>query len=98
MTLKKLKEHEHPLLQRRRISFEAEHVNNATPSKNSLREQIAKQVGVEQKFVAIRHVFTHFGMQKSKVIANIYEDEKNLKFLEPPKGKKAEKKEKAPAK
>lgn len=93
MTLKKIKEHENILLQRRRLTFEIDHTGQATPSKAFLKEEIAKQTKAEPNLIAIRHIFTNFGMQKSKVIANIYEDEKILKLLEPPKGKKVEKKE-----
>ncbi len=97
MDLKKIKEHEYPLLQRTRITYEVEHEKEATPAKAKLKEEIAKSLKVEPNLIAIRHIYSKFGAQKSKIIVHVYEDEKTLKFLEPPKGKKVEKKEKAPA-
>ena len=98
MMLKKVKEYESPLLQRKRITYEVEHIAQSTPSKIALKEQIAKNESAQPNLIAIRHVFSHFGSNKSKIIVNIYKDEKTLKLLEPPKGKKVEKKEAAPAK
>ncbi len=43
--------------------------------------------------MSIRHIYSKFGVQKSKVIAHLYEDENLLKTLEPKKGKKEQKKE-----
>ena len=96
--LKKLKTHEYPLLQRKSITYEIEHLKQATPSKKVLQEQVAKNLNVEPNLVSIRNVYTNFGMQKSQIIANIYEDEKNLKFLETPKGKTVKKEAAQPAK
>lgn len=93
--LKKVKELEYPLLNRKRINYEFEHNGKSTPSRKELKEEIAKKLNVDISLIVIRHIFTGFGMQKSKIIVNVYEDEKTLKLLEPPKGKKVEKKEKA---
>ncbi|HLC86077.1 MAG TPA: hypothetical protein VJG30_02235 [Candidatus Nanoarchaeia archaeon] len=98
MNLKVLKETESPLLKRKRLTLEIEHVGSATPSRQSLKEDLCKQYNVLQENIAIRHIFTKFGMNKSKIIAHIYEDSNNLKFLEPPKGKKSEPKKKAASK
>lgn len=93
--MQKLKEIEMPLLSRKRIKFELEHFGNSTPSKSSLKEEIAKKYNTKPEFIAIRHIYTRFGQTKARVIAHIYQDEKTLKFLEPPKGKKSEPKKKA---
>jgi len=95
MKLENLKETDMPLLARRRIKFELEHQSNPTPAKEFLKGEIAKKYETKPELVAIRHVFTKFGSQTSKIIANIYQDEKTLKFLEPPKGKKSEPKKAA---
>lgn len=95
MDIKNLKETEMSLLARKRVKFELEHPNSCTPSRISLKEQIAKKYDTKPELVAIRHVYTRFGTQKVKVIANVYQDEKTLKYLEPPKGKKSEPKKAA---
>lgn len=88
--LKKTKDAEVLLLDRRRVTFEIEHQGASTPSRKSLKEEIAKELKVDQNFVAIRHIFTKFGVNKSKVIAHVYKNENLLKSLEPRKGKKVE--------
>ncbi len=88
-----MKEKDMPLLGRKRITMEIEGSGQSTPSKNSIKEEIAKKYNIKPELVAIRHIYTHFGNSGARVIAHIYNDEKNLKFLEPEKGKK----KKAPA-
>ncbi len=95
MEMQKLKETEMPLLARKRIKFELEHPGTSTPNKINLKETIANKYKTKPELVAIRHVYTRFGSQKARVIAHIYDDEKVLKYLEPPKGKKSEAKKAA---
>ncbi len=92
MEIKNLKIKETPLLARKRIKFELEHNNQSTPTKIKLKEDIAKKYNVNPDLVAIRHIYGKFGLQTSKVIAHIYENEKTLKELETRKGKKEDKK------
>lgn len=92
--MKNLKEKELPLLSRKRVKFEIEHPGSATPTKKILKEAIAKKYKTKPELVSIRHVYNKFGLQKSKIIAHIYKDEKTLKFLETPKGVKPEDKKK----
>ncbi len=96
--LKKIKEQEMVLLERNRIVYESDNENNATPSREKLKEDIAKLNNIDVSLVGIRHIYTKFGSSKLKVIAHIYKDTNLLKSLETPKGKKAEnKKESKPA-
>ena len=95
MEIQNLKEIEMFLLARKRIKFELEHPNAPTPTRNLLKEEIAKKYNTKPELVSIRHVYSKFGLQRCRVIANIYEDEKTLKALEPTKGKKSEPKKAA---
>lgn len=78
-----------PLLARKKISFEIDHIETATPSRASLKAKVAESMKVQPELVSICHIYPKFGQNTSKVIAHIYQDEKTLKFLETPKGKKA---------
>ena len=98
MQPQKFKETEMPLLARKRIKFEIEHPNTATPTRLAIKEEIAKKYNTQPQLVAIRHIYTRFGLQRARVIAHVYQDEATLKLLEPPKGKKSEPKKKAAAK
>ncbi len=95
MQTQKFKEIEMPLLNRKRIKFELDHLGTSTPSKSFIKDEISKKYNTKPELVAIRHIYTRFGQQKARVIAHIYQDEKTLKLLEPPKGKKSEPKKKA---
>ena len=86
--MKILSEKELPLLTRKRVKFEILHPESSTPSKANLKDAVAKKYNVAPELVSIRHVYGKFGTESSKIIAHIYKDEKTLKFLEPPKGKK----------
>lgn len=85
-----LEEIDSGLLGIKRLVLEVEHASSATPKKVDIKKEVAKKYSVEENLVAIRNVFTNFGMNTSKVLVNIYSNEKDLKFLEKPKGKKAE--------
>lgn len=89
-----LKEKAMPLLARKRINFEIDHAEKATPSRADLKVQVSQQLNVKPELVSIRHIYPKFGQNKSKVVVHVYEDEKRLKFLETPKGKKAKKEQK----
>lgn len=96
--MKILKEKEMPLLARKRINFEVNHAEKSTPSRESLKIEISKQLNVKPELVSIRHIYPKFGQNKSKAVVHVYEDEKTLKFLETPKGKKTKKEQKPAAK
>ena len=90
MNIKILEEVESKLLGIKRLVLEVDHANSATPKREDIKNHIVKKYSVESNLVAVRNIFTNFGMNTSKVIVNIYNNEKDLKFLEPPKGKKVE--------
>lgn len=89
LPMKVISQKEMPLLARKRITFEIDHVESATPSRQAIKSKIAEHFSAKPELVSIRHIYPKFGQHTSKVIAHIYQDEKTLKFLETPKGKKA---------
>lgn len=84
---------EEPLLSRAMveatISFQG-----ATPSYAEIAKKLASSLKVEENTIAIRHVYTQFGLKKANVIAMSYKDEKSKISIEPKAKKKREKKEK----
>tara|TARA_Y100000310_G_scaffold338519_1_gene428357 strand:- start:1276 stop:1755 length:480 start_codon:yes stop_codon:yes gene_type:complete len=103
MKIEILKQKETPLLKRKRVNCMVDFVG-ATPGRTALREALGKQLKVDKKLVAIRHVYQRYGLPRAKVIVHIYKDfetlkkremlsEKKLKAYEEPKEeKKAEEK------
>lgn len=65
----------------------------ATPSYKEVASLIATNLKVDEKLMAIRHIYPSFGNKKAEVIAYIYSDENKKQLVEPKmkekKGKKA---------
>ena len=83
------KETNQVLLGRKSYDYTYEHAGQSTPKKTAIKEELSKKLGIGQEKISIRHVVTQYGANTSQVTVHIYEDEKLLSFLEPPKGKKA---------
>ena len=95
--MKRLKEENIDLLQRRRITYILEHEKKPTPSNQEIIKDVAKDLNVSEELIRIRHIYSHFGVEKAKIIAHVYENKEALKkFEEINKKKKVEKKEEAP--
>ncbi len=82
MSLKIIYNKENKLLSRRRVAFEVVHEKASTPKKEDLKKEIAKYLKVDENLIVMKHVYSKFGMNKSKIITQVYEDEKLLKTLE----------------
>ena len=73
---------EEPLLSRSMVTATLE-FEKSTPSYADLTTALASQLKVDQKLVAIRHIYTEFGNRKGKAIVYIYSDEQKKQFFEP---------------
>jgi len=86
MELKILDKKEEPLLSRTRI--EAEVVfENATPSGQEIKSNLAKTIGKDEKLIDVKSIYTVYGLKKAKILFYAYENEEILKRI------KVEKKE-----
>ncbi|MFC1730496.1 30S ribosomal protein S24e [candidate division KSB1 bacterium] len=81
MKLEIKKERDTPLLSRKRVTLMAEY-EGATPSRLDVKKEVAKKVSAKENLVIIKHIYTRFGSQKSKIIAHVYSDEAEMKKLE----------------
>ncbi|MFO8016535.1 MAG: 30S ribosomal protein S24e [Candidatus Woesearchaeota archaeon] len=81
MKLEIKKERDTPLLSRKRVTLNAEY-EGSTPSRMDIRKETAKKLKAKENLVVIKHIYTRFGAQKAKIIAHVYEDEKDMKKLE----------------
>ena len=82
------------LLSRTIIEATAE-FEKATPSYPEVTALLATQLKLDEKLIAIRHIYNLFGNKRAKVIAYVYSDETKKTFIEP---KIKDKKAKAPTK
>ena len=88
---------EEPLLSRTMVSATLE-FEKSTPSYAEVTSALASNLKSDEKLVAIRHVYNHFGAKKADVVAYLYSDEQKKQFAEPKLKVKKEKKAKAPKK
>lgn len=80
--IKLIYQKENPLLNRKRVAFEVDHSKKETPSRIDLKKKIAENLKVDKSLISIRHVYTKYGKDSSKVIVHVYETEKDLNSLE----------------
>ena len=83
-----------PLLSRTLVSATLE-FEKSTPSYAEVASALASSLKSDEKLVAIRHVYNHFGAKKADIVAYVYADEQKKQFIEPKlkvkSGKAAEK-------
>ena len=80
-----------PLLSRKLIKASI-NFEKSTPSYAEVTSSLSSNLKSEEKLIAIRHIYTHFGARNADVISYLYADEDKKNFMEP---KIKEKKEKA---
>lgn len=90
------KRDDNPFLERKELEGTIEHSGAATPSAESLKEYLAKELNVDSDSIEIDKIFTIHGMQKSKFWAKELDVKESKKTKA--KGAKKEKTEKEPEK
>ena len=81
MKLEVSKERETPLLSRKRVNVMIE-FEGTTPSRKELVKAVAKKLDIKENLIVIKHVYQRFGQGLAKVIAHIYETEKDKNAVE----------------
>ncbi len=77
-----VKEKETPLLSRKRVTAWAKY-EGSTPSRVDTLKEFSKKINIKPEKIVIKHMYTRFGQQDVKIIANVYDDIDTLKRLEP---------------
>ncbi|MFH1377070.1 MAG: hypothetical protein ABIH25_05535 [Candidatus Woesearchaeota archaeon] len=95
--MKILEKNQSELIARTEIIAEVEHTAKPTPSEETIKENLSKELKIEKDLIIIKHIFSKFGEGKSKIIAYTYKDKETLKRVEK-KSKKQRKAEKEAAK
>jgi small subunit ribosomal protein S24e len=86
--MKLIKEKNYPLLSRKEVVYEVEHVNSATPKNEDMKNKVAQTTKEKPELIVIKNINTTYGVGFSQVTAYIYTDEKVMKDLESKKEKK----------
>ena len=84
---------EEPLLSRTMVQASLE-FEKVTPSYPEVTAMLATSLKADEKLIAIRHVYNHFGAKKADVTAYLYSDENKKNFIEPKLKVKKDKKAK----
>jgi|SRR3989338_890383 len=97
--MKLIQEINDSLLNRKRLTYEVEHANKATPKKDEVKKLVADKLKVDEKLIGIKYIKSNFGSTNSKVVVYLYNDEKTYNdievFKKKPKVKKDAKETKA---
>ncbi len=76
-----IKEKDMKLLSRKRVTLIRDN-KGATPSRQQLISEVASQFKVKEELVIIKHVYSQFGENKTKLIVHIYNDKDKMKLFE----------------
>jgi small subunit ribosomal protein S24e len=71
------------LLNREEIIVNIEHKGEATPKREELKKKIAAMIGKDEKLVIVEKILTEFGKNRSKAFIHVYENENDMRKLEP---------------
>ena len=82
---------EEPLLSRTMVKANME-FDKSTPSYTETATLLASNLKADEKLIAIRHIYTHFGSKKARIIAYLYADEGKKQAVEPKLKEKKDKK------
>ncbi len=73
MEIKVVEERTNPLLKRRELRFEVAHATAATPTRDTVRSELAKEVHAAKDRVIIERMRPRFGTAVTRGEANVYE-------------------------
>lgn len=88
MEVKIIEQKEQPILSRKELTAEISFTGK-TPSNEEVRKKVAEALKVKEELVAVRNIYTEFGLTKAKVNACVYENKEKLDSIEPKKKEKA---------
>ncbi len=86
--MKILNQIEAPLLNRTRVVLELEHLGKSTPKKEEIQKEVSTFLKESPELISIKHVYSKYGIGKSKVIINVYKNAEDYKKFETKKQKK----------
>lgn len=81
MEIKILEERTNPLLKRHEVRFEVSHVTAATPTRDSVRSELAKAVHAAKDRVIIERMRPRFGTAVTRGEANVYDNAEAAKQI-----------------
>jgi small subunit ribosomal protein S24e len=77
------KDTKNPLLNRREIYIRVKYQDEATPSRNAVREKICGLFNADPSKVVVSYIKPQFGMGEALSYVKIYDTEEDLQKIEP---------------
>lgn len=74
---------DNPLLSRVEVRFTLHHANEQTPSRDSVREKLAAQLGSKKSLVIVDNMASEFGRQVTRGYARVYSAPEPIGLNEP---------------
>jgi len=81
MEIRIVEERTNPLLKRHELRFEVDHATAATPTRDSVRTELAKAVHASKDRVIIERMHARFGTAVTRGEANIYDNAEAAKSI-----------------
>ncbi|MDD5503111.1 MAG: 30S ribosomal protein S24e [Candidatus Thermoplasmatota archaeon] len=73
---------ENPLLERTEIDFKAKHANEATPSRDKIREKLSVVLDTKKELIVVDHMNSNYGIGETVGRAKAYKNLDKLKVVE----------------
>jgi small subunit ribosomal protein S24e len=83
MEVKIIAEKENPLLKRKEVRFQVEHVAGATPPRPEIRRAVAESLKTKVELVFVKRFETRPGMHTAVGVANLYDSVEHAQLIEP---------------
>ena len=80
--MKVLKDFNNKLCDRVEYEIEIIHDKKETPKREDVKKNIAKLLKIKEDLIALKGIYTKYGISKSKVYVNIYNNEESFKNFE----------------
>ncbi len=77
-----IEKNEQSLLSRTEI-IAKDSYTGSTPSRESIKERLAKALNANKDLLVIKHIYPEFGFGTAKIFAYLYSTKKNMKTIEP---------------
>ncbi len=81
MKIEILKEQDMPLLSRKRYTIRMV-CDKQTPSRKDILKEVSAGLKAKPELVVIKHIYTRYGSKEIKIIANLYNQRKDLERIE----------------
>lgn len=83
MNIEVIEQKENPLFKRSHIKFNVYHDNSPTPTRSSVRKELASEIKTSEDQLIIEKFTTLHGTQRASGIARVYETKEQLEDIEP---------------